>query len=1003
MERQQLPEMDRSTYAPLSFWAWNEEMDDESICKRIQEFYDEGLKGFFMHSRAGLITPYLSDEWFHACRTAAEKAKQLQMEAWIYDEDGWPSGFAGGLVNGCGVKYQAKYLTATRNREEVAKEQLLVSFCKTTNGYEPAEESKSELFFSYKTEPDYVDLLSEEVTKKFIEVTHERYKKELGAYFGTAVPGFFTDEPQYSFQGFPYSDEMEEYFQKRNGYSFLNHMYLFEEDSESSDEYRKDYWDTVQEMMQQNFAGQIYNWCEKNGVIFTGHFPGEDSFIHQMSSTAGVMPKYKYMQMPGIDHLGRRITPVLLIKQVTSAAKQYGRKKVLSETFGCAGWNITFEQMCHIWGWQAAAGINVPVLHIGPHSIKGIRKRDYPAFYSYQEPWWEEFNHVANWMQGIGAYMAKGIWTEDLLVLSPLKTMYLYHGRENAREEEYAAAYRKLLENLLDIQMGFDLGDEEVIRDCGSVEDDRFIIGNCAYRYVIVPKAEILEEHTWNLLQKFHKNGGTVLFTSQVPRFQGDYDWIKECCVIQNSRNFWHKCFSALHYNRKITVLENNGFHIAHGLQVAVKQDVLDYVYVWNRYVDSNRELTVQISGQYSVATVNPETGEKTQLEAVYGEDETLVQLKLCGYQSVLLELQDGISFYREDREVSMNRLEGIWETDRENTLTLDYASFSLDGRHYSSEMQVVRMHQLLYQQIERADVRDIYIQYRFYDGRSSKSPLTAAVEDDDCTGVWCNEASITDNRGGWYLDQKIREYKLDDHVIDGWNTITLKYHLPEKNIRNVEGLFETEVNRFYYPVEPEAIYIKGDFTVDIQGQYWRKLTHWTADAKKFILSDSRNLNESADITPQGLWFYRGNLKFRTTVKKKADVHQWLCLKRVNAAAVKVICNGKNKLLYMEPYETDLTDMLQDGENQVEILLLGTNRNLLGPHHHIKGENNYVGPNTFKGSYGYEDKIVNPEITTEDTWTQRYSFVPFGCSEVSESVRIKTITDSKEIKVNKEL
>ena len=102
--------MERKEFAPLSFWAWNEFMDDESICRRIEEFHEEGLRGFFMHSRAGLMTSYLSKEWFHACRTAVKKAEELGMEAWIYDEDGWPSGFAGGLVNGCGQEYQAKYI-----------------------------------------------------------------------------------------------------------------------------------------------------------------------------------------------------------------------------------------------------------------------------------------------------------------------------------------------------------------------------------------------------------------------------------------------------------------------------------------------------------------------------------------------------------------------------------------------------------------------------------------------------------------------------------------------------------------------------------------------------------------------------------------------------------------------------------------------------------------------------------------------------------------------------
>ncbi|MCA5959803.1 hypothetical protein LC724_03575 [Blautia sp. RD014234] len=122
--------MERKEFAPLSFWAWNEFMDDESICRRIEEFHEEGLRGFFMHSRAGLMTSYLSKEWFHACRTAVKKAEELGMEAWIYDEDGWPSGFAGGLVNGCGQEYQAKYIKICKADDETAGHRILASFRK---------------------------------------------------------------------------------------------------------------------------------------------------------------------------------------------------------------------------------------------------------------------------------------------------------------------------------------------------------------------------------------------------------------------------------------------------------------------------------------------------------------------------------------------------------------------------------------------------------------------------------------------------------------------------------------------------------------------------------------------------------------------------------------------------------------------------------------------------------------------------------------------------------
>jgi len=56
---------------------------------------DFGLGGFIFHARAGLETPYLSDEWFEAVGVALEKAKELGLKAWLYDEYGWPSGFVG--------------------------------------------------------------------------------------------------------------------------------------------------------------------------------------------------------------------------------------------------------------------------------------------------------------------------------------------------------------------------------------------------------------------------------------------------------------------------------------------------------------------------------------------------------------------------------------------------------------------------------------------------------------------------------------------------------------------------------------------------------------------------------------------------------------------------------------------------------------------------------------------------------------------------------------------
>ena len=86
------------THGAIPFWSWNDKLEDEELRKQINNMYDLGMKGFFMHARMGLETEYLSDEWYHAIDVCIDEARKLGMEAWSYDENGWPSGFGGEKV-----------------------------------------------------------------------------------------------------------------------------------------------------------------------------------------------------------------------------------------------------------------------------------------------------------------------------------------------------------------------------------------------------------------------------------------------------------------------------------------------------------------------------------------------------------------------------------------------------------------------------------------------------------------------------------------------------------------------------------------------------------------------------------------------------------------------------------------------------------------------------------------------------------------------------------------
>ena len=85
-------------FRPVPFWSWNDKLEPERLVKQLEWMNDCGIGGFFMHARGGLITEYLGEEWMECCDACCDKAAELGMDAYMYDENGWPSGFAGGKL-----------------------------------------------------------------------------------------------------------------------------------------------------------------------------------------------------------------------------------------------------------------------------------------------------------------------------------------------------------------------------------------------------------------------------------------------------------------------------------------------------------------------------------------------------------------------------------------------------------------------------------------------------------------------------------------------------------------------------------------------------------------------------------------------------------------------------------------------------------------------------------------------------------------------------------------
>ena len=371
------------------FWAWNDLLTKEELARQIEVFKEMGLGGFHMHVRTGLQNPYMDEDFLELVKSCVEKAKQEGMLAYLYDEDRWPSGAAGGIVTK-DEKYRARCLLFTNTLDgEVyssadsrskggrsGKGTLLACYDVSLDaegyltGYRrisPEDAAAGEKWYAileihqpseWYNDQTYVDTLNPEAIERFVEVTHERYKKKIGADFGKTVPSIFTDEPQFTRKKtldrslnegeanvtFPWTDKVPEKYRATYGadvFDTLPELFWERADGKAS-LHRWRYHDLIAELFAESFADTVGRWCEQNGIYLTGHMMEEPTLHSQTAALGDCMRSYRSFGLPGIDMLCN-YHEFTTAKQAQSAVRQFGREGMTSELYGVTGWDADFR------------------------------------------------------------------------------------------------------------------------------------------------------------------------------------------------------------------------------------------------------------------------------------------------------------------------------------------------------------------------------------------------------------------------------------------------------------------------------------------------------------------------------------------------------------------------------------------------------------------------------------------------------------------------------------
>lgn len=554
----------------LPFWFWNGELDLQEMEWQMREYHSKGIPGIFIHGRFGLKVPYVSEQWFARVEFAVEKAKEIGIDTWVYDEMNWPSGTAERNVLKKYPHLTQRYLElvalnvdgplftfleATDNRYvNTGDSHPIAAFGCTEAEYQteiknlidltpnlsferviPWEAPPGKwrlLYFLEKEVPYYIDTLDPESTEKFIEMTHERYKCAVGKDFGTIVPGFYTDEPamHYYHVGIdnyvvPWSKQMFKIFRERRGYDLRPFLpALYTNMGGKTAQIRYDFWRTLTEQYAETYYKRLRDWCEANGVLFTGHLLFEEWLRMHARCEGNLFKHLRHLHIIGVDHLYPKIGTEkepdqhVAMKIGSSAAHHFGSTRVLCESMGGTYWDCTLERMKWMTNWEYVLGVNLFNNHGYHYSIEGERKRDWPPSQFYHHTWWKYYDQFTNYAARLSHILSGGRHVAKVLVLYPLSSIWANYVPQKRTDigNVIEFDFNYLTDTLLRLHYDFDYVDEDVLAEA-TIANGQIKIRDEEYSIFILPPVTHIKRSTFEAMQKFVKSGGSVIADTLLP------------------------------------------------------------------------------------------------------------------------------------------------------------------------------------------------------------------------------------------------------------------------------------------------------------------------------------------------------------------------------------------------------------------------------------------------------------------------------------------------------
>lgn len=985
-----------SEYRGAPFWAWNCKMNKEMLTEQISVLKEMGFGGFYMHSRTGMDHKYLGDEFMGLVSACVEKAEKEGMYACLYDEDRYPSGFGGGYVTR-NKRYRERPLIFTKDKKKDVDFDKDVSVEKDSYYFVAAFDvelnDKGELVAYKRVDFDsdadnkwyaylhaiskdpwynnycYVDAMNPDAVDEFIKVTHEKYKEKFGEKFGGTIPAIFTDEPNCGrmwSKKFALGDEdgvmlwtldFDNTYKETYGTDIIDKIpelfWNFENNKLSRARYY--YHCHINKRFSQAFTDRIGRWCKENNICLTGHVLDEESLFRQTTCIGEAMTLYKSFGIPGIDMLCDRIE-LSTAKQCQSVVHQYGKEGMLSELNGVMGWEYDFRDYKFHGDWQAALGVTVRVPHLSWVSMEGRAKRDYPASFNYQSPWYIEYKYLENHYARLNTALTRGKPLVKVGVIHPIESYWVNFGPNDTTgllRDDMDERFAKLIEYMLFGAIDFDFISEALLPDLWEETPHGFKVGEMTYDAVVVAASCTLRKSTVNILNKFAQSGGKIIFAGEVPTYVDAVpsDEVKELsqhCVnvpfaqsaligaLSDEKRVWFNDEDGEASRKFIYNMRADGEYIwlfiAHAIKGDEKRIFTHNSCVSCKDVSNGQRVFIKLKGEFKPIVYDTINGETREIDYEISNGFTTFENVFYLNDSLLVRLERTDIMSRKSDDTDIREIkekifvsQTMIQREEHNVLMLDTCEFALDNGSFEPEEEIIRIDNICRERLSIPKRTDVTVQpwvvpeeecknsvaLRFKINSASEMPNTLlAIEKPEEAEAWFNGEKLNLDVVGYFTDKAIKTVRMPV-IREGENILTVK--LPFAERKNLEWL-----------------YILGEFDVKLIGRY-----------KKIVPIDKEK--GFGDVVSMGMPFYGGTLIYEAEFETKTDGDAYIKVGSFRGPVIRAYVDNKDiGIIAIQPYRLKVPK-LKKGKHSLKLVLYGNRCNSFNSVHNINFDNYWNG------------------------------------------------------------